>query len=1071
MLRLCNNLEDMMYFGGRGAVVMWQWGDWQAKYVCTYNLQMGPDFVPRLVDAFTATTRRALNNNQLIRTFPMLEKVILGQGNSTTNTSDAQGWRNKKLASRAIMQKIRDANCRCPIFVYITDGTRTFLDGNSAFPDDHKQHWHPLGQYFQRLLDSAQINEIGLGLQTKKRGMLMAPRRRKRSKQRSLWQPKQQLEENKEVFRDAMGECMGNAPGSIGWYSSKIHQDKYPSPCPIFESNDVWKWAMLDARMHGENGMAVHHNMYVTVSVSKADESITCSCDVFFVCSGDDHCVHTGYVRQNLSELTKMRFPEPGEVVPINNNYGQTLAYYCKEGFVREKEKNRFRCDAHKSDACFHVQLVRDHLQEDAVVVSDEENPSGVDASSEADEEEEGYISPPANTVDQYVDSTSSTLQIEFPFTGGILNGIRKLGSEGWQHSQNPDLGVLWFGDSLKPPPPATQCSCGHEYTEDSYQRVDMCTVYLCPEQGSKMMHCYKLVCPSGNPRCDIHYMGLEDGLLRIGPKQVVSLEVAVKAALSVGNAQSLSSQWEAIMESYDYYGWPLSFIDINRFRRAAYLAGKMILPATKVPGSTGNSVRRGCIKCPLCQDSPDVVIVDATSMTIKSSAYAGKSMTKARKDLAMVKRCHDMPDRRFLDYKKKNIAYKTHVKHVDTLGKFADWLKKRSTPSTKELPCFSDIEYLLTSSRPWNLQAFIKWAHEKGCSLEPQSRLLAATGQMLVELASPSPVTAYCSFRTASRLNAYAREGFPPVPMSEIDVDTFGPKLAGLLGAMEPSQDDSGRPVVIIPSSWHGWLMEMTERALFIHSDGFPMGLGPAVHSGQDGPGGYLSTGMISLLPRCRDRPLYEADTRKKGDRVLNKDKPTCRHKSHKPGKRTGGVFNILCAHGFCYASFIIKDHESRNEPFTFLTCYMKQAPKVVVYDFACALMDYCLNRCPNYFKHTLFVVDRFHWGNHVACARSFNLYCYYVLRREKARNSSACEQIHSAMKRLKFVLSKMGQEPFLVFLRLFVMRWNQKKYNKVITKQNKAKQARVDGEVAQEGAPSMHEAIDAGHSNVIQV
>ena len=49
---------------------------------------------------------------------------------------------------------------------------------------------------------------------------------RKRSKTWSSWQPKQQLEENKEVFRDAMGECRGNAPESAGWYSSKIHQDK-----------------------------------------------------------------------------------------------------------------------------------------------------------------------------------------------------------------------------------------------------------------------------------------------------------------------------------------------------------------------------------------------------------------------------------------------------------------------------------------------------------------------------------------------------------------------------------------------------------------------------------------------------------------------------------------------------------------------------------------------------------------------------------------------------------------------------------------------------------------------------
>ena len=145
MLALCNTFYDTMYFGGRGAVVMWQWGDWQAKYVCTYNLHMVPDFVPRLVDEYVATTRRALNNNQSIRKCPMLETLILGQGNSTTKNSEAQGWRNKKLASRAIMPKIKDANCRCPIFVYMTSSIGILCDntfkGCLTVPRSMKSVW------------------------------------------------------------------------------------------------------------------------------------------------------------------------------------------------------------------------------------------------------------------------------------------------------------------------------------------------------------------------------------------------------------------------------------------------------------------------------------------------------------------------------------------------------------------------------------------------------------------------------------------------------------------------------------------------------------------------------------------------------------------------------------------------------------------------------------------------------------------------------------------------------------------------------------------------------------------
>ena len=115
---------------------------------------------------------------------------------------------------------------------------------------------------------------------------------------------------------------------------------------------------------------------------------------------------------------------------------------------------------------------------------------------------------------------------------------------------------------------------------------------------------------------------------------------------------------------------------------------------------------------------------------------------------------------------------------------------------------------------------------------------------------------------------------------------------------------------------------------------------------------------------------------------------------------------------------------------------------------------MDYCLNRAPNFFKDTLFLVDKFHWYNHVACAKSFDIRIYrcYNEVKSRTRNSQACEQINAAMKMLRFVLSRMGQEPFMLFIRLFVARWNRKKLEKILEHRERAERAlNYAGHVAQ--------------------
>ena len=44
----------------------------------------------------------------------------------------------------------------------------------------------------------------------------------------------------------------------------------------------------------------------------------------------------------------------------------------------------------------------------------------------------------------------------------------------------------------------------------------------------------------------------------------------------------------------------------------------------------------------------------------------------------------------------------------------------------------------------------------------------------------------------------------------------------------------------------------------------------------------------------------------------------------------------------------------------------YFLCSSSLSVYDNSCNLHEYCLNRDSGFFKHTKFLVDRFHWFNH---------------------------------------------------------------------------------------------------------
>ena len=200
---------------------------------------------------------------------------------------------------------------------------------------------------------------------------------------------------------------------------------------------------------------------------------------------------------------------------------------------------------------------------------------------------------------------------------------------------------------------------------------------------------------------------------------------------------------------------------------------------------------------------------------------------------------------------------------------------------------------------------------------------------------------------------------------------------------------------------------------------------------------GSYLHTGILTGLPRIRLKPQYQADSVKEDD-CADGRKDSCEHAFCKPGDRTGGVFTVLCEHGFVYASFIIKEAEGRKETFAFMTQYLKRAPEYVIYDNACNLQDYCLSRAPLFFALTTFLVDGFHWRNHKACSVGYMIKSYEDSRLQ-ALNTQIAEQNNSSLKNLKSMMSRMSQKSFMTLLKSFMCHWNYHKLQRMNIEQHR--------------------------------
>lgn len=160
-----------------------------------------------------------------------------------------------------------------------------------------------------------------------------------------------------------------------------------------------------------------------------------------------------------------------------------------------------------------------------------------------------------------------------------------------------------------------------------------------------------------------------------------------------------------------------------------------------------------------------------------------------------------------------------------------------------------------------------------------------------------------------------------------------------------------------------------------------------------------YDEMSYFPHLPKCRERQVYTADSAGKVSTCTKKSSHYCQGYSHYSVnmvwwlclKNRSSVAE-LC--GICYGFQVLRVCESPNIPIVWKICWRYVAISIFLLAYMniqhspknCDLwqqLQYCLNREPNHFMSTWFLVDRFHWPNHTGKLICITLHVatYYVV------------------------------------------------------------------------------------------
>ena len=89
--------------------------------------------------------------------------------------------------------------------------------------------------------------------------------------------------------------------------------------------------------------------------------------------------------------------------------------------------------------------------------------------------------------------------------------------------------------------------------------------------------------------------------------------------------------------------------------------------------------------------------------------------------------------------------------------------------------------------------------------------------------------------------------------------------------------------------------------------------------------------------------------------------------------------------------------------------------------YNKICVFLFICI-REPDFFRSTIFLVDRMHWHGHRSCCRGYNINTYKGRLDLKAINTQVNEQQNAGLARIKGQLSYMLPDNFVFHAALYL-------------------------------------------------
>jgi len=177
--------------------------------------------------------------------------------------------------------------------------------------------------------------------------------------------------------------------------------------------------------------------------------------------------------------------------------------------------------------------------------------------------------------------------------------------------------------------------------------------------------------------------------------------------------------------------------------------------------------------------------------------------------------------------------------------------------------------------------------------------------------------------------------------------------------------------------------------------------------------------------LPKIRERGNFAADSQPVGEECRIPGN-SCKKYYRGHPTLSCGILTMFCKHEVCWGFSLLLRHESPASPFEVLETRFPIGPELVVYDNACHLNNYALNRDPKRYSATRFRIDRMHTKNHTTCSNG------YALREFDEINSQMVEQNNSRLATLRAQLSYMNVRNFLVHCAIFLASTNEDKKKK---------------------------------------